>query len=303
MSEVTQLDQEQEVSQEPRLKTYVLLPHTQPSAPIYIQSGNKSKVRINQLPNWQTLLKYTFTDLKGKNKTIRLKLNTNSIWQEEQVKDGVPANAKFTDAERRATEFINGTLTTNNPTVQSFLENCPHYDGFKGKSFSVKKKYFTLYDKEAEIENDNKLFKLRLKAANKIEALNLEEAQNLLITLHGSFFKVPNKLSLCQNLLVSYMDSSDKAVEDILRESNTIDDEITVLIGRLLEADHLSFTAVENQVAKKKAGKFVGIKALSSKEYSLEQRKEMFKDFLLTDSGKPLLEDLRKDLKSFDKKK
>jgi hypothetical protein len=292
MSTVTQ-----EVSQEPKLKTYILLPHTAPTAPIFIQTGKRSKIRIDKLPKDNTNLKYTFMDKTGKNRTIRLKLDSNTIWQDEQMQQGIPANARFTDAERKATEFINGVLVTMNPVVQKFLESCPHFEKFEGKCQTVKRPKFTVYDREEVVLNENKLFKDRLKAANKIDSLEVEEAKNLLIRLHGSFFKVPSTLAECQNLLVDYMDSSDEAVNEILKEENSVDDDLTVLIGRLLEADILSFTAIENQVAKKKAGKFVGIKALSSKDYTPEQREDMFKAFLLTENGKPLLEDLKKDLK------
>jgi hypothetical protein len=292
-----------ETATAPKMNVYHLLPHMNPSAPIYAQpSGKKTRIRLDKLPQASPYLKITFTGKDGKNQTIRLKLNTDKILLDEQMKDGIPANDKFTDAERNAVKFRNGVLMTRTPVVQKFLEAHPQFVGFEGTCYDVKKPMFTVYDPVEVSKSDNKLFKERVKAANKIVAMNLEESQNLLIRLHGSFHKPPTELEDCQNALAAYLDESDEAIAEILKEDNSVDDEVTILLGRLIESEALSFTAIEGQVAKKKAGKWDGIKAISSKEYTLPQRKQMFTDFLLTEAGKPLLEDLKNALKATEKK-
>jgi hypothetical protein len=200
--------------------------------------------------------------------------------------------------------FRNGVLMTKIPVVQRFLENHPQFDKFEGNCPDIRKAMFTVFDKAQVTKSENSAFKERLKAANKIAALELEDAKDMLIRVHGSFFKIPEDAEIedLQNMLVDYMDSSEEAVAEILKGESNVDDEMTVLIGRLLEADALSFTAVDGQVAKRKGAKWEGIKAISHKEYTLQQREKMFTDFLLTEAGKPLLDDLNNLLKSVSKK-
>ena len=300
------------------VKTYVLLPHLWPTAPIFQQVNKDQRIQLRTLPQWHPYLRYTFLDeseettdydsesktfgqkipnkWKGKNRTARLKLISNTPWQDEQIeKEKISANEKPSDTEREAVKFIHNVLVTANPVVQRYLEVIPEMKGFKGRSEDVRQASYDIYDENVEIETENKNFLKRLEAANKIAKLNLEEAQNLLLRIYGSFFVVPQKLSLAQNALVNYMDESDEALDDILKEDTNLDDEIQVLIGRLVSEGKLSFDAVEGQVVKKKNDGWINLKAISN-EYTPLERQRYFTEFLTSEAGKLLLEDLRAEV-------
>lgn len=299
------------------LKTYVLLEHLHPTAQIYQQINQHQRVRLNTLPQWEPNLQMTFLDnaekvidydsksktfgqkipneKKGQNRTIRLKLNSNTPYQDEQIeKEKIPANEKFTQMEYDARKFRHNTLTTDNPAVQRYLEVSPWMEGFEGTCLEVPRPCFKLYDKNVEVVSENKAFKDRLKAANKIDGLNLQQAQDMLIRIFGTFYELPDSLEAAQNALVNYMDESDDAMTDILKEDTTIDEEVQVLVGTLVSRGVLSFDAVEGQVAKKKGENWIELKAIGS-EYTPMQRQQYFIEFLTSPAGKLLLDDLRKE--------
>lgn len=296
-------------------KTYVLLEHLLPTANYYVQINKEQKARLNTIPQWQPYLQVTFLDeseqvidydpasktygekipnpKKGQNRTIRLKLNSNTPYQDEQIeKEKIPANEKFQLEEYSAATFIHNTLSTTNPAVQRYLEVYPAFEGFKGRCANVKGAAYKIYDPEVEIESENKMFLDRLAAANKIAGLELKDAQDLLLRIYGTFYKVPDSKSACQNALVSYMDSSDEALADILKTDTNLDDEVTILLGRLVSQGKLSFDAVAGQVCKKKGNDWIELKAIGN-DYTPLERQRYFSEFLTSQAGKLLLDDLR----------
>lgn len=296
------------------IKIYVLLDHTKPTAPVYLQVNATQRQRLDTRPVDHAFMQLTFTDREGKNRTIRLKHSTNKIYQDEQIKDGILANEKFTQAEKDSVRFQNGVLTTGNLTVQAFLEASPQFEDFwkpieidgekkVGYSADVQQPLYRLFDNRKEVINENEMFKKRLKAANKIVDLDLEAAQNLMIRLNGSFFKPPTDLLDCQNALVAFLDEANEAaLDDLVRDVATIDEETTVLIGKAIQAGILSFDAVPNQVVKvTNEGKYINLKEVSS-EYPMVERKRIFSEFLTSKEGKLLADDLKKDVKKKEKK-
>lgn len=289
------------------IKTYVLLEHTRPSADVFIQVNKSERVRMNRRILDHAYLRMTFTDREGNYKTIRLKTGSKSIDQSEQIKAGILANAPFTQTEKDAVRFSNGVLMTGNITVQEFLEASPQYDKFwvaddKGRigfCDEIVRPLYTLYDERTEIVSEDQLFLKRLKAANKIASLNLEQAQSLMIRLNGSFFKTPNTIEECRLGLVDFMDNAnDAGLDDILRDEDSmnIDERATVLIGKAIKAGVISFDRVPNQVVKMKNGAVVAnLKEISS-EYDLEERKRYFAEFLTSNDGKLLYQDLEKEI-------
>src|SRR5688572_16149954 len=194
-------------------KTYVLLAHTKPTANVYIHPNNGQKVRIENRPIDHAYCKLTFQDSEGKNKTIRLKLGCDEIDQQKQIKEFlIPANEPFTQAERDAVRFQDGILRTDNETVQAFLEASPQFDGFwkpnkngkVGVCPSINGPLYTLLDETVELEEDFEMYQLKLKAANKINSLNLQQAQDMMIRLNGSYFKPPEKEKECKLDLVAF---------------------------------------------------------------------------------------------------
>lgn len=306
------------------LKTYVLLDHLRPVANYYVEI-NKQKSRLDTIPVWQPYLQVTFLDeakevidydplsktfgqkipnsKKGQNRTIRLKLNSNTPYQDEQIeKEKIPANEKFELDEYAAATFRHNTLTTSNPAVQRYLEVYPAFEGFKGVCANVKQPCYKLYDPSVEIESENKEFLNRLAAANKIAALNLKDAQDTLIRIYGTAYKLPETKSAAQNALVNYMDSSDEALDEILKEDTTIDEEVQILIGRLVSEGKLSFDAVPGQVAKKKNDGWINLKAIGN-DYEPLERQRYFIEYITSEAGKLILDDLKKEAENNPAKK
>lgn len=301
------------------LKTYVLLPHLHPTAPIFQHINKDQRVRLSTLPQWRPYLQLTFLDeneftidyepgsptygqkiknkWKGRNRTARLKMNSNTPWQDEQIeKEKIPANEKFTQTEYDAVKFIHNTLSTVNPAVQRFLEVLPNNKGFVGYCDSVKEPSYQVYDANVQVDSDYDEFKKRLAAANKIDSLDLKDAQDLLIRIFGTATEVPQILKAAKGALINFMDSSDDAVSEILKTDTNLDDEVLILIGRLVSEGKLSFDAVEGQVAKKKNNDWIPVKAIGSEHTPLE-RQRYFSEFLTSQGGRLLLDDLKNEVR------
>lgn len=278
------------------IKTYVLLDSLDLDVPIF-QQVNGGRVQLKKLVNWQPTLRQTFQDKDGISKTIRYKENSNYLFQDEQIeKEKLLANISWTTRERNDRIFRNGTLTTNKPNLQNYLENHPAYDKFEGFCDDYPVPAYKLLDEAAETKIKNSEMRLRIKAAQKVLDLDLEGKQALLIRLNGSFFEVPGDPLDCENILMEAVDEADeKGLEEILRNETNLDEDVSVLIGKLLSANVLSFDAIPNQVAKQTNGKWIELKQVSS-EYTPEERKRYFSEFLTSDAGKLLLADLKKEL-------
>jgi hypothetical protein len=287
------------------LKTYVLLDHTRPTAPIYQRVNKDQRVRIDTRAIDHPYLQITaYFEKYQKNRTLRLKLNSNSIFQDEQIeKEKMTANEKFTQRERDAVKFVNGVLNTTNVTVQKFLDEHPQFEGFDGMCEDVTIPLFKSYDKNVEIQNNNADFKKRLKVGNKIANLTLEQGQELMIRLNGSFFVPPSDLDSVQMGLVEFMDDTDDAgLDAMLREESTADEKTTILIGKAVHLGILSFTEIENQVAKKKGSGWIPVKLIGS-DHLPEERIRLFSEFITSEGGKLLYDDITKDVAKAEKKK
>lgn len=290
-------------------KTYVLLPHMDSDAPVYTQLPNGQREKVKKIPFHRPTLRQEFYDENGNNKVIRYKSYSEFIDQRQQIeKEKIEANTPFTPTEYNDLKFRHGILTTNKIRAQQYLEAHPEFIEFKGNCDTVRQPTYKLLDEVKEAKEKNSDIRLRVKAATKILDLSLEEAQSMLIRLNGSFFETPqakdgkteaDATSECQNMLMEFIDDAEEeGLKAVLmdEEDATIDDKTTVLIGKLINAGKLSFDAVEGKVSKKgKDGEWIEIRNLST-EYSIEERKRMFSNFLNTAEGKPLKNDLESDL-------
>lgn len=279
------------------LKTYVLLSALDVNAPIYQHVGNGKRVQINKLPEWKPYLRVTFQDENGITKTARFKDTSKYVYQDDQIeKEKMLANTPWTAREIAMLTFRHGVLSTESITAQNYLESIPAMQGVKGHSVDYPSPCYKLLDEETDKKLKNAETRKRISAGQRIINLSLEDAQALLIRLYGSSFELPKDVVECQNILVEAMDQADeKGVDEFLREEINMDEEVSILIGKLLSAGTLSFDAIPNQVARKANGKWIEIKAISS-EYTQEDRARYFSEFLTSDAGKLLLADLKKEL-------
>lgn len=280
-------------------KTFVLLENMDTNAPIFQQLPDGKRVRLSKMPRHRPHLQVTFIDKEGKSRTIRYKVSTDKIFQDEQIKDGILANERFTQNEYNDPIFKNGVLVTNKPTLVKFLKSHPECFGFEGICDEIREPRFRELDKGKDVKTTNDDLRKRAKAINKILELDLEGAQNMLLRLNGTFFITPSDLEECQNLLVDFLDNAEEAgLDAILKESLNVDEKTTVLIGKLLNSGTLSFDALAGKISKKdKNGKWYEVRDMAD-SYSLEERKRLFSDFLNTEDGKPLKNDLEGDLKA-----
>ena len=280
------------------VKTYVLSSALDIQAEAYQRINQNERVKLQKIPHWRPFLQATFQDEKGKNRTIRLKLNSNSPYQDEQVKQGIEANEKFTDRERNVVYFINGSLTTNLDIVQKFLDVSPENEAFQGQSDHLKA--FKEYKPEDEIKIKNEDFKLRLKMANKIAELELEQAKELLLRINGVFFPTPDTLEACQNLLITWMDAADHdALTSAMKEEAEFDvnEKTSILIGKALLAGLIIFDHENNSVLKVKGTNKIKMKDIPA-GLDTEEQEKYFADFLTTKEGELVYQDIEKELSS-----
>ncbi len=294
-------------------KTYVLLEHTHASANVFLQVNQHQRVRLYKRPIDHAYGQITQTNRDGKNVTLRLKLQTDEIDQAKQIKEiGIPANEKYTQAERDALMFRDGVLITDNPTVQKFLETSaqfadnwdkakdPEGKGRVVRTADIRQPLYALYDETVTLKADDDVFMNRLNAANKIAKVkDIKTGQDLLYRLYGAFHKVPQTLLEIRAQLIAYLDEADdKMIAFILKDDKemNIDENTEVLIGKAIGFGLLSFDAVEDQVTILVGGKQRNVKQIPS-EYQPEERKTYFAQFLTSEDGKLVRTELEKEVK------
>jgi len=287
-------------------KTYVLLDSMDATAPVYQQIGDNQRVQIKKIPFHHPTRRQAFYTKEGKSRVIRYKAHSAYIDQDKQIKEEtILANEPFTPQEKKDLEFRFGVLTTNKLRAQEYLEAHPEFEGFEGNCDDVRAPKYKLLDEAAEAKVKNVEMRKRVRAASKILDLELDAAQQMIIRLNGSFVTTPSELEECQNMLMAFVDDAEeRGLDAVLQEDSEInvDDKTTILIGQLFNAGLLSFDAVEGNISKKdKDGKWITVRDMSS-EYGIEERKRLFSDFLNTEDGKALKNDLEKDLKNFVRK-
>lgn len=284
-------------------KTYVLTSAMDVSVPIFQRVNKDQKVPIVKRNGYAPFLQITCEDKDGVSHTLRYKETCDTVLLEDQIeKKKIPANAKFTNSERSERYFRNGICTTSKVNLQRFLEAYPGCKGSPYTCMEIRNAEYELYDKSNESKIQNAEIRKRVKAASKVLDLDLEQAQALLIKINGSFFETPKDLEECQNMLTDFVDATDdKGLDSVLKDTDTVDEKTTVLIGKLVNAGLLSFDAVDGTISKKdKNGKWINVRDMAA-TYSLDEKKRLFSDFLNTNDGKALKNDLENDLAELSK--
>jgi hypothetical protein len=295
------------------LKTYVLLDHLDSSANVYLQVNAHERIKFKKRPVDHAYGQISFRDRDGKQKTIRLKLGCDEIDLHRQVKEYmIPANEKFTQEERDALRFRDGVRMTEDEVVQRYLETSPQFEDFwkkdekgrVGSCPSITGPMYKLYDKGVELKANNETFRKRLAAANRIDAINtVEEGAELLLRVFGSFHKVPDDVLEIRSQLIDFLDEADdKQIDILLREQETMDEKVSVLVGKALNLRVLSFDKKRDMITMIKNGKQVDLRQIPS-AYTQEQRLEYFVEFLTSEDGKAMLQDIRKEVAEAGKNK
>lgn len=275
------------------VKTYVLLENMDADAPVYRQMADGKREQIKKIPFHRPTLRQEFQDKDGNGHVIRYKQASKFIDQAEQMeKEKLDANLPFTTVERRDCEFRHGILVTPKLRAQEYLEAHPEFQGFEGYCDTVREPKYRLLNEAVDAKLKNTETKKRIQAASKVFDLGLKQAQEMLTRLNGSFFETPNTIEECQNMLITFIDDSEEAgLDAVLKVKNNDDEEATILIGSLLRKEKLSFNVKEGQVSKKDVnGKWIDVKEIVAD--TLEERKRLFIQYILSDNGNSLLNDL-----------
>ena len=292
-------------------KMYVLLDEYNGTIPLYQRVSQTQRIQLNKRPVDHAFLRVTAWDPKGGkngkggNTTIRLKLNSNTIDQNEQIKDeGILANEEFTVQEKKAVEFRNGICISNNEIVQRFLEKSPQFEGSElVSSDPIVKKLYKLVDKKADAKIANEETRKRVKAAAKIMDMDDQEAKETLIRVNGAFFEVPEDLEEKQNYLMDFLDNTNLAgVDKILTDEVSVDEAAVFLVGELEAKGIISFDLVPDFVTMRKGDKDVNLKKITS-EMTAEERHRHFIDYILSDSGLLVHEELKAAMEETKEKK
>lgn len=284
-------------------KTYVLLDALDSNAPIYQQVPGDKRVQLKKIPVYPLYMQVTITTDDGKNKTMRYKGNATSIWQTDQIKDGILANERYTSKDRTEMQFRNGILVTAKPLAQDYLDNYPGNVNFTGQCDAIRTPFFKELDPVADNKTLANDFKKRLKAANKIAEMegDVESLSTFLIRLNGSYFVTPNDAGELYKMAISFLDDAEEDGLDLIlkkEDSLNIDEKTSILIGKLLNSGQLSFTQKEGAISKLgKDGKWVEVRDMGS-DISVDEKLRLFANFLNTSDGKALKNDLENDLSS-----
>lgn len=234
----------------------------------------------------------------GKYVTIRYKRNSRTIFLNEQIeKEGLSKDEPFTRMERQALTFKNGRLVTADENAQKYIESSPWFEGFEGKSDHVPYPVIKLVDKEADAEKENEIESRILDAKLKVRSLSLSDAQGLIIKLTGSYNGIPKKLVDCQNTLYRMIDNlNEDGINKVLSTTTTRDEEVNIMVGKLVSNGVLSFSAISDAIARKDvAGKWISIKDIPS-SYNHNQRVSYFVMHLTSTEGRDLLLSLQESL-------
>lgn len=295
------------------VKKYVLLEHTKPTANVYIQISQHQRAKIDQRKHEAPFIQIGFMDKDGKNKVIRLKLNCNTIYQDEQIKNhNIPANEKFTNRERSSVYFKNGILITKNKTVQAFLDASPQNekffipdkDGNVGSCDEITGPLFKELDEAKEKQNLNSEIRKRVEAANVIMGYkDVTKLQELYIRLYGSHVKPPTEQDELENSLMEYLDDSGmEGVEEILKEKLSVDDEASLLVAKAVSLKVISFEHDPAKVVKiGKGDKVIDLKDVPA-DMADADKQQYFIEFLLSDAGATIYKDLKKQVAEAEKK-
>lgn len=294
-------------------KTYVLLDTLNVDTPAFQQLPNNQRTQITKIPWHRPLLRLQVRKISDKNdpeagvvRMLRYKSTSKYLFEDEQMeKEKIDANAKFTDQEREDPYFRFGVLTTDKEQLQKFLETHPEFVGSPYVADSVRNKCYKLLDEKAESAIKNADLRRRVKAAALIMSLEVEAAQAMIIRLNGAPVETPKDIEGCQNWLMQFLDdTNDAGIDAIMLEEKQIpiEDKTIILVGKLINAEIISFDAITGNVAKKdKSDKWQILKEVAAGN-TFEERQQLFSHFLNTDEGKELRASLEKDLKSYEKK-
>lgn len=284
-------------------KSYVLLEATENNAPIFQQVSGGKRIQIKKRPVYPLYNQITYQDENGKNQTIRYMNRANSIFQDEQIKNGLLANERYAANDRTDTTFRNGILVTNKTLLIEYLDTYPGNINFKGTCDFVHAPIFKELDIAADTRVELAEMRKRAKAVNKIFDMENDgdALDSMLIRMNGGIhFKTPDsneeKVASAMNFID---DAEEEGLDLVLKEDKdlNIDETTGVLVGKLLNAGIVTIDSVEGTISKVGKDNKPIILRQMGKDVPFETLQAMFVEHLNTEDGKTMRGDLEKALK------
>lgn len=280
------------------LKKYVLSDAIKSTAAIYVKTSENvtDGIRLTTPKRVTLHLAHVFTDKAGKQKKTRYKQGASSgIWQDKQIKDdNIPANDKFSDDERRDLQFVNGLLIAeeSDELKVSFLDkdNNPQHEEFTGRNRNGITPVYRELDENALIDSENDFLLMTSQALTKIMAMERPEVAALLAMFYGSSFPIPEKVKECRNIACKALESNEQRLKMVINGEWGIDGKITILLSKALNKNVLSFETKPDYVQVKKNGEWIDVKMIVADTF--EQREILFRQYLATEAGELLRNDL-----------
>lgn len=268
-----------------------------------IPSGNRvtffktfpdgSKMPVVNHDDYGLHLTYTFTDKEGLSRTTRFLKAANTIWQDEQIKLGFPANQKLTEADRAEVRFKGSKIITTKKNVQDFLVNCPSNEAFEGDRGEYQV-LFREFKPEISRRKNSDLALRQAKCILALEEMTPEQMDNKLLQINGSAYELPVDKEEKKEVLLDLVNELDYETLALILEKEA-EDSIEVIIGKAINQKVLSFIEAPGQISIKRNGEFAKLLQVSE-DHNEEQKIALFIDTLRTEEGKITLTAIKEAL-------
>jgi hypothetical protein len=250
------------------------------------KGSNQRLAAANSISDYQIPLKFTFTDEQGMSRTIRYLSQSNTIYQDEQIKNGFLANIKLTSRDRADLKFKGGFLIAKKKNVQDFLDTCPCNEAFVGDRDGAMILFREFKPAEGKKENISRAYN-QAKAVIAMKEFSESEIDKKLIEIFGSLLKLPKERQDKEELMIAAINDTPSALDIILKENKT--DEVMITIGLAINNDVLSFIKNPEYVMLKRVDEWEQLRRVS-RDNSEQQKVALFADFLQSTEGKTTLE-------------
>lgn len=273
------------IKQKP-FKVYELVPsEIVHNSPFSIEASNGKKIVLD-IPRMRNAPWKTTAIINGKEQEIRYVQGCDTIIVDEQVEKKYPRDRKPTPAERKKLDIINGQLFADSDILIKYLDSIPQNADVPeaNRPPGTKVIFRELNDgKKNAAEYQRRVSQAKANAY--ITELSLEEAKNLLRLRYHSFVDENMSEEVAKIQLYDMVENEEGAVDFIeAHKALSVEDEVIILASKAMEADILSFHAVQGKAAIKTKRKWEPV-TISTEEGGITAQFNRFVEYLRTEEG------------------
>lgn len=230
--------------------TLMLLPHVSSTAQIYlvekdpnVPGQNRRIQRMDRPQKVPVHLTFSFSKKDGKRVTTRYLRGAKSIFQDEQIKEGYPANIKVSFSDRQGTEFFNGLKVLADDFDKEFFshENNPQHIRFEGVRPPNITPIFDYFDPTEKEHEEHQFMGKQADAMREVFSADFTTCSGLIAILFGPAEPVPDDLKTAQNKILRKMNDGEAVIDRILEGVRSKDDKILVTISDAIKSGVLNF--------------------------------------------------------------